>query len=302
MQSRLILRNEELVERVRELPPCHAFGGLVSIIIPFLNGARFFDETISGVVAQTHSNWEIVFVDDGSTDESTLKAAALSAANPGRIALLQHPGQLNRGQSASRNVALEHARGQYVAFLDIDDYWLPDKLSRQVSLLVQFPSAAMVYGPLVYWYGWTGRQEDMHRDFMSPHSDCHDVLIAPPQQVLHLITFREGLPAPSCCLIRRDILDQGIRFDESFGMYEDEAFLAQIALRFPVFLMSESFELYRQHPDSFTAQAQRSGEYVPGKPNPARAKLLHWLHRHIVDNKLDDGRLLSAIHLQFEAY
>jgi glycosyltransferase involved in cell wall biosynthesis len=291
-----------LLDAAVGLPTPAGGNRMVSIVTPFLNGDRFFNETMRAVVAQTHTDWELLLVDDGSTDASRDKALALAAAHPARFRYFEHPQHANKGQAASRNLALQHIRGTFVALLDVDDVWLPQKLARQVDILERFPQAAMVYGPLVYWYGWTGNKEDMHRDFVSPHGTRHDTVIPPPTQLLQLVTFRDGLPAPSSVLLQRWVIDAGIRFDESFGMYEDEVFLAQIALRYPVYLMSESFDRYRQHADSFCAQAMRSGEYQPNQPNPARGAFLRWLERHVINSGLDAGGLLQQVRAELEPY
>jgi len=295
-------RFESLTERLAGMPAPVVDDTLVSVVIPFLNAARFFDETIAGVLCQTHANWELLLVDDGSTDASTCKARDLAAASPSRVRVLEHEGHANLGQSASRNLAFRHMRGRFVAMLDADDLWLPEKLARQVKILKQYPEAAMVYGPLVYWYGWTGRREDMHRDFVSPHGSQHDSLVQPPAQVLHLITFKDGLPAPSTVLLQRWVIDQGLSFDETFDMYEDEVFLAQVALHHPVYIMSEALERYRQHPDSVCARAIRRGEYAPNVPNPSRKAFLHWLERYILDHALDEGNLLAAVRAQLDLH
>jgi glycosyltransferase involved in cell wall biosynthesis len=291
-----------IADRMGRLVPPTVDGTLVSVVVPFLDADRFFDENTESILCQTHSNWELLLVDDGSTDASSAKARALAKVNPSRVQLLEHPGHANRGQSASRNLAFRHLRGHFIAMLDADDVWLPEKLARQVRILQQHPEVAMVYGPLVYWYGWTGTRKDMHRDFVSPHGTRHDVVIEPPEQVVHLITFKDGLPAPSTVLLQRWVIDKGFSFDESFEMYEDEIFLTQIALHHPVYLMSESFELYRQHPDSVCAQAIRRGEYAPNLPNAARQAFLRWLEKYIVDNCLSEGPLLPALRQQLDAY
>jgi glycosyltransferase involved in cell wall biosynthesis len=293
---------EEIAARLAALPPPVEDGTLVSVVVPFLDAARFFNETIEGVLCQTHRNWELLLVDDGSTDASSPKAQALAEANPTRVLVFEHAGHANRGQSASRNLAFRNLRGRFVAMLDADDVWLPEKLSKQVEILRRYPEVAMVYGPLVYWYGWTGRREDMYRDFVSPHGTQHDLIVQPPAQVLQLITFKDGLPAPSTVLLQRWLLDSGLSFDESFDMYEDEIFLARVALHHPIYLMSETFERYRQHPDSFCARAIERGEYAPNMPNPARKAFLLWLEQYIVDHRVDEGKLLPAVRQQLEAY
>jgi teichuronic acid biosynthesis glycosyltransferase TuaG len=101
------------------------FAPPVSIITPVYNAARWLPATHESVRAQTLSDWEHIFVDDGSTDESASIIRSAAAADP-RIRLLNTPCQ--GGPAAARNLALENARGRYVAFLDADDLWLPEKL------------------------------------------------------------------------------------------------------------------------------------------------------------------------------
>src|SRR5215211_6343875 len=108
---------------------------LVSVVIPFLNAERFIQEAIESVFAQTYDNWELLLVDDGSNDGSTRIALEYAERNSGRVRYLQHPGHRNRGVSASRNLGISSARGEYIAFLDADDVWLPHKLEQQVEIL-----------------------------------------------------------------------------------------------------------------------------------------------------------------------
>lgn len=100
--------------------------------------------SISSVVGQTFKDWELIVVNDSSTDSSADKVAALAAADP-RIRLLQNTGE--RGAAHARNVGVEAARGRYIAFLDSDDLWLPTKLDRQIELL-QSTGAPLAYS----WY------------------------------------------------------------------------------------------------------------------------------------------------------
>src|SRR4051812_27035882 len=109
--------------------------GLVSVITIFLDGERFLAEAVDSLLAQTYADWELLLVDDGSSDGSTAIARAYAAGRPERIRYLEHEGHANLGMSASRNLGLQHARGEYVAFLDADDVYRPEKLERQVALL-----------------------------------------------------------------------------------------------------------------------------------------------------------------------
>src|SRR5215510_3734454 len=133
---------------------------LVSVIIIFLNTADFLQEAIDSVFAQTYSAWELLLVDDGATDGSSAIALSCAKQHPGRVKYLEHDGHQNLGMSASRNLGIEHSSGAYITFLDADDVWLPANLQQQVELLASHPTAAMVYGPIEWWYSWTGRASD----------------------------------------------------------------------------------------------------------------------------------------------
>lgn len=106
--------------------------GLVSIIMPTYNSARFIRETILSVLNQGYENWEIIIVDNGSTDD-TLKIA--SSFNDSRIHIFIN--EVNRGQTYSRNRAILESKGEWVAFLDSDDLWVPDKLEKQLAFMSQ---------------------------------------------------------------------------------------------------------------------------------------------------------------------
>jgi glycosyltransferase involved in cell wall biosynthesis len=112
--------------------------GLVSVVMPAYNAAETITESVVSVFAQSYTQWELIVVNDGSTD-GTCKALAPFLGDP-RVSLLQ---QENAGVAAARNVGICHCRGEFVAFLDADDLWEPDKLAMQVEL---FRSAAPTLG------------------------------------------------------------------------------------------------------------------------------------------------------------
>src|SRR5215467_13265615 len=132
---------------------------MVSAIIIFLNAEKFLSEAIDSVLGQTFHDWELLLVDDGSTDGGSAIARRYSQKYPVRVQYLEHPSHTNRGMSASRNLGIKHARGEYIAFLDADDVWLPHKLSEQVALLEAHPDVGMTYGHALIWSSWTGSRE-----------------------------------------------------------------------------------------------------------------------------------------------
>ncbi len=112
---------------------------LVSVIVPCHNGARFLAEAIESALAQTHPAIETIVVDDGSLDDTP----AILERYAGRVRVLH---QQNRGPSAARNAALAVAYGEYVAFLDADDRFRPEKIARQAGILDTRPDIGLVYG------------------------------------------------------------------------------------------------------------------------------------------------------------
>ena len=198
---------------------------LVSVVMIFLNGRPFIEQAIESVVSQTYRNWELLLVDDGSSDGSTELAQRYAAEDPDRVRCLCHAQHANLGMSASRNVGINAARGPYVAFLDADDVWLPEKLEQQVALLEAHREAGMVYGPAEFWHSWNDETKDRQHDSIQDVSVQPDTLIQPPN-LLTLFLKREGVtPSPSGILVRREVLAATGGFEESFrAMHEDQAF------------------------------------------------------------------------------
>ena len=115
---------------------------LISIIMPMHNSAVFVGEAIESVLAQSYSEWELIIVDDESTDASVSIVEAY-AQKDSRIRLFRNPKPIKM-PSAPRNMGLSMAKGRYIAFLDSDDMWLPEKLTQQIPLM-QNPQVAIVY-------------------------------------------------------------------------------------------------------------------------------------------------------------
>jgi glycosyltransferase involved in cell wall biosynthesis len=116
---------------------------IVSVVIPCYNHGRYLPEAAASVLAQTFQSWELIIVDDGSTDDTALAAERLAAAHPERaIRLISQP---NQGLSASRNNGIAAARGRYILTLDADDLIEPEMLAATVAVLDQRPGVGFVY-------------------------------------------------------------------------------------------------------------------------------------------------------------
>lgn len=113
---------------------------MISIVTPLYNAAAYIEETIRSVQAQTCQDWEWILVDDGSTDQSlTLAQRAAREDSKGRIRVLQM--EMNGGPAKARSTGVDAAKGEYLAFLDADDLWMPEKLERELSFLKRHQAA-----------------------------------------------------------------------------------------------------------------------------------------------------------------
>jgi glycosyltransferase involved in cell wall biosynthesis len=267
---------------------------LVSVVTIFRDEERFLEEAVASVLAQTYRRWELVLVDDGSTDRSTDLAVAFAERHPGRVRYVDHPGHANLGMSASRNRGIAESGGDLLAFLDADDVYLPRKLEAQVAALDAHPSAAMAYGPTVHWYSWTGRPED-DRDVPRRLGVPPDTLVAPPALVPLFLRLEAQTPGTCGLLVRREACDRAGGFEDRFrGMFEDQVFVCKVCLAEPVFVMGDGFDRYRQHPRSHSRMA-RSGPWAFDRPNPSTAAFLDWLAGHVAATGVDDPEVLAAL-------
>ncbi len=118
--------------------------GLVSIVIPTYNRAYCLPATLESVFAQTYQNFEIIIVDDGSTDGTEEMIQARYSNEP----RLHYFRQKNQGVSVARNLAIDHSKGEFIALLDSDDLWMPWKLEAQLAAFKRFPEAVMVHSEM----------------------------------------------------------------------------------------------------------------------------------------------------------
>lgn len=190
----------------------------ISVIIPTYNRAGMVSEAIESVLSQTYDDRELIVVDDGSTDETE---AVVSSFLPGLIYIHQE----HQGVSAARNRGIAHARGEYLAFLDSDDLWHKDKLSRQMWFMESHPGALICYTNEI-WIRRGVRVNPMnkHRKYSG--------MIFPYCLPLCIIS-------PSSALIARGLLDEVGMFDETLTVCEDYDLWLRIAARYPIYFLED---------------------------------------------------------------
>jgi len=244
----------------------------VSVITIFYESAAHIREAVDSVLDQDFDDFELLLVDDGSTDSSTAIAREYAASDC-RVRYLEHPAHENRGMSATRNLGLKESRGEFVAFIDSDDRWQPFKLREQVSLLDRMADVDAVGGAVNYWGSHDGGS-----DRVVPTAHVRNRPIPPGEAPLALYPLgKADAPSMSDLMFRRKAVLRAGGFEESFrGAYEDQAFLAKFYLTSTLFIVDKLWSDYRLHPNSCMAQVGRTGKY-----HDARRAFLLWFEDYL---------------------
>lgn len=203
----------------------------VTIIIPCYNCERYVQEAINSILSQTYKNYEIVVIDDGSTDQTS---ACLEPYHD----RIRYVYQSNQGVSAARNYGIQLAQGELVAFLDADDYFLPDKLEAQTAVFEANPNFGIVHS------GW--RRVDHNGRWLTDVEPWHEV---PKLNLESWLLWKPVLP--SAMMFRRDWLQKAGGFDPSFPQSEDTELILRLALMgCQATWLRRPTVCYRQHPES----------------------------------------------------
>lgn len=203
---------------------------LVSVIIPTYNSRQFVCQAIDSVLAQTIKDYEIIVVDDGSTDDTR---QVLENQYCGRI---QYVYQENKERSAARNRGISLARGDYVAFLDADDSWLPKKLEAQLRLAKLAPQLGLIYG-----YANVVTDAGVVVWTMGNYSFESDVLDG---DLFEWFILCHSVPTPTV-MVKRKCFETVGYFDENVTYCEDWDMWMRVAAKYPVGHVSKVVANYR---------------------------------------------------------
>jgi len=208
---------------------------MISVIIPVFNGERFIAQAIQSVLDQNYELLEIIVVDDGSTDNT----AGVVKNLEGKI---QYFYQKNTGIAAARNMGLELAKGELIAFIDADDVWVKNKLSLQCSLLKDNPTVDMIYGFLLV------------------------TQMIPPDKLKQIDLEKEkGLFATQLgsMLIKRTVFDRVGGFDEEMRLAEDLDWVNRVReAGINVLAHKDIVQFYRMHDKSITKDKSLTNSFI----------------------------------------
>ena len=211
----------------------------VSVIIATYNSAAYLKEAIDSVLAQEYKNFEIIVVDDGSTDRTKQLVEGLQAHNSQRI---QYVYQQNQGPAPARNSGIKHADGRYIAFLDADDIWLPDKLSKQMPCFAQRPQTGFVYCDNIF-------VDENNRPI---ENYIRKIKLLEGSILLEL--FNDFFIITSGIVLKRECIDAIGLFDEKLLVGEDYEFFLRLAKNYQAGVVRERLFRRRVHAQSLSRQ------------------------------------------------
>jgi glycosyltransferase involved in cell wall biosynthesis len=203
----------------------------VSVILPMYNGSQYINLAIQSVLGQTYDNYEIVLVNDGSTDNSK-KIIEPYIGKPYFVYIEKN----NSGVAAARNVGILASTGDVVAFLDQDDVWVPSKLEMQVKFLLANPSVGMVHGNIKYIDADGRSIANKDADWVTNASGwCFDYL------------FKSNRIAIATACVWRSCIDSIGRLREDVSGVDDYEYWLRLSMRWPIGHINECLAYYRLH-------------------------------------------------------
>ncbi|MBI5874104.1 MAG: glycosyltransferase [Candidatus Omnitrophica bacterium] len=264
----------------------------VSIITPVFNGAKFLDKTIASVFSQTYEDYELIIVDDGSTDNARSIAEGYVRRFPDKIRYIY---QANGGHAKARNTGLKEARGQFIAFLDADDLWLPSRLEEEVRVLESDPSVGLVHANTVR----ITEQGELIRVNQRDKRYLSGIIFE------YLFLRKADISIPTV-LVRKNCLEKVGFFDENLTRLgcEDRELWLRIAEKYKVYYLDKVLAQYRVNIESASKDRSRMLKgryYVIEKFASANKKYSHLrkmalarVHRDLADDFLVNGQKADA--------
>ena len=231
----------------------HSKAPLISILTASYNYAHFIEKTIESVLNQTYKNWELLIIDDGSTDNS-VEIIKKYTQNHKNIRLLQHKNNENKGLSETLQLGLKNAKGKYIAFLESDDYWTNDNLEKKVEYLNKYPEAKTIYTD-IEMFG-----DENQINILQPHVNRCRLLskkITKPENISKYFIITTTIPTFSCMIVEKKLLKK-CNFNSPIKPYLDWWIGAQLTYLSEVFYINERLTYWQIHPQSYIGRIKKN--------------------------------------------
>lgn len=213
---------------------------IASIIIPTYNTEQYIGETIESILAQSIKDWELIIIDDGSSDKT--KNIVSNYLSDKRIKYVY---QENAGVAAARNNGYGLSKGQFLAFLDADDLWLPNRLEKMIGKFYEDSKVGLVHSYMQVINEHSERQPEIYK--------------GKEGNILESLLLWDGcnIPAPSSILVKREVIDKVGCFDEELSTAADQEFFFRVAHQYKIGMCKEVLGLYRIHDNNMHQNIQR---------------------------------------------
>jgi len=265
----------------------------VSVIIPAYNAMAYLPEALESVLRQTFTDFEVLLIDDGSSDEIRQWAAGITEA---RVKLIS---QENQGVSAARNIGIAKAQGEYIAFLDADDIWEPTKLEKQVRLLESNPAVGLVDT----WVVLANEQCKATNKIWISKAEGN---------VWKQLAEENLLTCGSTPMVRRCCFETVGVFDRNLSIAEDWDMWLRIATHYSFAVVKEPLVRYRQHANNTSKNCQgmltnfcilieKNFQFVPSKLLYLKNRAYGRANLYIAWRSLQNKDYAEAIHFQQQA-
>ena len=213
----------------------------VTVIVPTYNAIRYLPDAVQSALGQTFTDIEVVIVNDGRSDYT--ERWVQQQTDP-RITLIS---QANQGKSAARNVGISHAQGDYLAFLDADDYWATTKLAKQVAYLDKNPQVGLIYT----WTALTNESGQPTGRVISSHAEGN---------VWQQLLQDNILACGSTPIVRRKCFEAVGMFADNLPLAQDWDMWIRLAAKYPFAVIKEPLTFYRHHPTNSSKQLEAMHE------------------------------------------
>lgn len=268
---------------------------LVSVVMNCYNSSRYLREAIDSVLAQTYQNWEIVFWDNRSTDES---AGIFNDYSDPRLRYYLAPEHSKLGKA--RNLAVAHARGEWICFLDCDDIWFPEKLELQIAIIAgEDPDLGFVYGQMLVLDECRG-ENSIWSARLRKYTNKTLLSRLPEGLILEKLLMVNFVPLLTAIINRKFYHEVG-GISEHFEQAEDYELFVKIAARKKVRAVQSVVAMYRIHQSNnsianndiaFCEASELIGRYLPA---PAAFRGLRFRHATYAMTQIESGKLWSGM-------
>lgn len=230
----------------------------ISVLVTSYNYERYIRQTLDSVLAQTYKNYEVIIVDDGSTDNSVTVIDEYVKKYK-NFHLYQHNGGINKGLPASFKLGVEKAKGAYIAVLESDDYWAPNNLLEKVKMINKHPDAVIISNTIIP-FGDDFDEVSKAKPYVE--------LLNHSFQEKNVVTVTDDLfnhiPTFSAVMIKKDVL-KNLDFDTPIPAFLDLYLYKQILAKYPLYYIAKPLTYWRRHTKSYNAISNQVNNYAKEK-------------------------------------